>query len=228
MRQETKPFVVTISRQLGSGGRFIGERLSSRLNALYLDREIISRAAEKLRVSEEYLEAMDEKNTSFWQSFLLSSTYDSPNLFIPSSTPAFLSEQDLFQVEREIISHLAEKRMAVIVGRASSYILRDHPRHISLYLYADISVRCERVQQKYNLPVDKALKMIEETDRSRSRYLHNITGVDWNDARQYHFCIDTGALDLPKTENLIIEYLQQRFGPLEIRSIPEAETTGKN
>jgi cytidylate kinase len=205
----------------------MGERLSSRLNALYLDREIISRAAEKLRVSEEYLEAMDEKNTSFWQSFLLSSTYDSPNLFIPSSTPAFLSEQDLYQVEKEIITHLAEKRMAVIVGRAGSYILRDHPRHVSLYLYADISVRCVRVQSKYNLPVDKALKMIEENDRSRSRYLHNITGVDWNDARQYHLCIDTGAIDLLQTENIVLNYLQTRFGPLEIRSLPEGETSGK-
>jgi CMP/dCMP kinase len=220
MALETKPFVVTISRQLGSGGGFMGERLSNRLKALYLDREILRHAAEKLKVSEEELESLDEKTTPFWQSILLSSNYAAPTLFTPPPTAAFPSDQDLFRVETEIISHIAEKNTAIIVGRGGSYILRDHPRHASLYLYADISVRCQRVQAKYKLPVDKALKMIEDNDKGRSRYLHNVTGFDWSDARQYNLCIDTGALELPKIENLVVDYLQTRFGPLEVVSIP--------
>jgi CMP/dCMP kinase len=221
MTSETKPFVVTISRQLGSGGGFMGERLSARLKAMYLDRGILRHAAEKLRVSEDELETLDEKTTPFWQSILISSNYAAPSLFTPPPTAVFPSDHDLFRVETEIITHIAEKNMAVIVGRGGSFILRDHPRHASLYLHADISVRCQRVQAKYNLPVDKALKLIEDNDKARSRYLHNVTGFDWSDARQYHLCIDTGALELPKIENLVVEYLQQRFGPLDLTPIPD-------
>ena len=61
--------------------------------------------------------------------------------------------------------------------------------------------------------------MIEERDKTRSRYLHNVTGFDCNDARQYHLCIDTGALELSKIENIVIDYLQSRFGPLEVVDI---------
>jgi cytidylate kinase len=225
---ETKSFVVTISRQLGSGGGFIGERLSARLKALYLDREIVRRAAEKLKVSEEELEILDEKNTPFWESILLSSNYVTPTLYSPPmTTGVFPMDQDLFRVEKEIITRIAEKNTAVIVGRGGSYILRGHPRHASLYLHADISVRCERIQAKYKLTVAKALKMIQENDKSRSRYLHNVTGIDWSDARQYHLCIDTGVTELPKVENLVIDYLQSRFGPLELTPVPNIEVTSK-
>jgi CMP/dCMP kinase len=221
MTQETKPFVVTISRQLGSGGGFMGERLSARLKAMYLDRDILCHAAEKLKVSEEELESLDEKNTPFWQSILLSSNYAAPTLFSPPPAAAFPSDQDLFRVEAEIITHIAENNTAVVVGRGGSFVLRNHPRHASLYLYADPSIRCQRVQEKYKLSAEKAHKMIEDNDKGRSRYLHNITGFDWNDARQYHLCIDTSVLELPKVENIVIEYLQTRFGPLEVTSIPD-------
>jgi CMP/dCMP kinase len=226
MTQETTPFVVTISRQLGSGGGFMGERLSARLNAMYLDREILRRAAEKLKVSEEELESLDEKTTPFWQSILLSSNYAAPALFTPPPAAAFPSDQDLFRVEAEIITHIAEKNMAIVVGRGGSFILRDHPRHASLYLYANISVRCQRIQAKYKLPVDKALKMIEDNDKGRSRYLHNVTGLNWTDTRQYNLCIDTGALELPKIEDIAIAYLQARFGPFEVADIPAPAKLG--
>ncbi|GEM_PF-45079 len=228
MAEETKPFVVTISRQLGSGGGFIGERLSARLKAIYLDREILRHAAEKLKVTEEELETLDEKNTPFWESILLSSNYVTPTLYTPPVTMGvFPMDQDLFRVEKEIITRVAEKNTAIIVGRGGSYILRAHPRHASLYLHADISVRCERIQAIYKLPVAKALKMLQENDKTRSRYLHHVTGVDWSDARQYNLCIDTGMLELPKVENLVIDYLQARFGPLELTSIPNIETPDK-
>lgn len=228
MAEETKPFVVTISRQMGSGGEVLGERLSARLKAMYLDREIIRHAAEKLKVTEEEIEALDEKNTSFWESIFLSSSFSIPSMYTPPSTTGiFPIDQDLFQVEKEIITRVAEKNTAVVVGRGGSYILHDHPRHASIFLHADVAIRCERIQAKYKLPLAKVIKMIQESDKTRSRYLHNVMGLDWSDARQYHLCIDTGVLELPKVEKIVIDYLQARFGPLELTNIPDGDIQDK-
>ncbi len=220
MKQETQPIVVTISRQLGSGGGIIGERLAARLKASYLDREIIRRAAEELKVSEEDLESLDEKSTPLWQSILLSSNYASPIMFATPPTTILPSDKDLFKVETKIITHIAEKNSAVIVGRCGWLIMRDHPRHVSVYLHANTATRSQRLQSKFKMTEEKALKAIEDSDKNRSHYVHSVTGADWNDARQYHLCIDTGALDLTKVDNIIIDYLQSRFGPLDLADIP--------
>jgi cytidylate kinase len=227
MIQKTQPIVVTISHQLGSGGRLIGERLAARLKGLYLDREILRRAAEELKVSEEDLESLDEKTTPLWQSILLSSNYASPMLFATPPTTILPSDQDLFKVETKIITHIAEKNTAIIVGRCGSFILRNHPRHASIYIYADASIRSQRIQVKDKLTADIALKNIQDSDKHRSHYVHSITGADWNDARRYHLCIDSGALELPKIENIIVDYLQSRFGPLELVDIPFPPEPGK-
>jgi CMP/dCMP kinase len=220
MIQNTKPLVVTISRQLGSGGGFIGKRLSARLNAMYLDKEILQQAAGKLKVSEQELESLDEKTTPFWQSILLSSNYAAPTMFTPSPS-IFPSDQDLFRAETEIITHISEKHSAVVVGRGGWFILRNHPRHVSVFLYADVPVRCQRIQERFNFPKEKTLKMVEEADKVISRYIHTVIGCDIFDARQYDLCLDTGVLELSKVETLIIDYLQSRFGPLEVAEIPD-------
>jgi cytidylate kinase len=227
MLQETQPIVITISRQLGSGGGLIGERLAAKLKAAYLDREILRRAAEELKVSEEELESLDEKTTPLWQSILLSSNYASPMLFATPPTTILPSDLDLFKVETKIITHIAEKNNTVVLGRCGWFIMRNHPRHVSVYLYANVSTRSQRLQEKFKLTAEKALKNIEYSDKSRSHYVHSVTGSDWNDARQYHLCIDTGALDLTKVDTIIIDYLQSRFGPLDLADIPVTAEMGK-
>ena len=220
MTENTQPIVVTISRQLGSGGGLIGERLAARLRATYLDREILRRAAEELKVSEEDLESLDEKATPLWQSILISSNYASPMLFATPPTTVLPSDQDLFRVQAKIMTHIAEKNSVVIVGRCGWFVMRDHPRQVSVFLYANLSTRSQRLQEKFKMTAEKALKSIDESDKSRGHYVHNVTGSHWNDARQYHLCIDTGALDLIKVDNVIIEYLQSRFGPIELDNTP--------
>ena len=113
---ETTPYVITISRQLGSGGAFLGQRLAYRLNALYLDHEIVRQAAQELKIPEENLAVRDEKVTSRWQAIMQSFVdttswaYDPP----PIDT---LNDKDLYKVESDIITRIASQRNAVIVGR---------------------------------------------------------------------------------------------------------------
>jgi len=203
---QTSPFAITISRQLGSGGAYLGQQLARNLNIFYADREIISRAAKQFSVLEEDLESIDEKKNSFWESFLhsfelgFSDPYKPPQIVLP---PDLI----LFNAESEIIKHIAKERSAVIVGRCGSYILRNHPNHLSIFLHGDIAFRIKRVEKLYNVTEKVAEKMIVKSDKERSQYFHSFTGEEWTDARQYDLSINTSKIDPDNSVKLIMKFL---------------------
>ena len=208
------PLVITISRQLGSGGTFLGQRLAEKMKMLYLDREIINKVAEKLGILTKNLEWRDEKIISKWQliinslAYAESTLYSSPELGMPP-------DKEIFKAESDIILKVANENSAVIIGRGSSYILKNHPKHVSIYLHADIEFRKQRIQKLYGISFKDAMKFIESVDKSRAIYIHELTGRDMNDSRQYHLSIDTGVLGLEGSEKVILDYLGARFGDVD-------------
>lgn len=215
MRKDS-PFVITISRQLGSGGAYLGHRLATRLNILYLDREILYQAAQRLKISEIELDSREEKLTSRWDSLLHTMAHAFAPEYAPPTHQDLPTDEMLYKVESEIITHTSEARSAVIVGRAGSHVLRQLPEHLSIFLYADTVFRQQRVQEAYHVSPQDALKLIDRIDRERTRYLRVFTGKDWMNACQYHLCIDTGAVGLDAAEDIILAALQARLGNLNI------------
>jgi CMP/dCMP kinase len=208
--EQTLPFLITISRQLGSGGAYVGRELSKKFKIFYADREIISRVAEQFSVLEDDLESRDEKVSSFWQSYLDSSAFCSTDAYIPPPISIMPTDTELFKAEVEIIEHIAKERSAVIIGRCGSHILRDFPNHISVFLYGDISFRKKRIEKLYNLTEEKAGKMLDQSDKERTRYYHVHTGKELADTRQYDLSIDTSKLGVDKSIELILKYLELR------------------
>ena len=208
------PLVITISRQLGSGGAFLGHRLAEKMKMLYLDREIINKVSEKLGILPNNLEWRDERIISQWQSTINLIAHAKSGLYSPVEyiLPA---DKEIFKAESDIILKIANEKSAVIIGRGSSYILRNHPNHVSIYLHADVEFRKQRLQEIYGVSSKDAIKSIESTDKLRARYIHEFTGHEMNDARQYHLSIDTGVLGLEESENLIYDYLRTRFGDVD-------------
>jgi CMP/dCMP kinase len=208
---DNSPLVITISRQLGSGGAYLGRRLATRLNILYLDREILFQAAKELKISETELDSLDEKVIPRWQSWLqiMAQSYSlgfaPPMIDVPT-------DQKLFNAESDVIKRTSQERSAVIVGRAGSYILREHPRHLSVFLYADVAFRQQRVQELNNVSAPEALKLINRIDRARTQYLRVFTGQDWMNAGQYHLCLDTSVVGLERSEEIIMATVQARLG----------------
>lgn len=203
--KNTSPLAITISRQLGSGGAYVGQQLAKKLNIFYADREIIDQAAERFSVLEEDLKSRDEKKLSFWQSFIRShavapDTYVQPHILPPS-------DRELFKTESEIITRIANERSAVIIGRCGSYILRTHPNHVSLFLHSDMASRKNRVRQLYAVSEEVAGKMIAQSDKERALYHRTATGQEWADARRYDLAMDTGKINLDKSVELILKYL---------------------
>jgi cytidylate kinase len=204
--QHTTPLVITISRQLGCGGSFIGQQLAKKLNIVYADRDIIGHVAQKFSILEKEVVSRDEKIISLWQSFLQSITRG-PDAYIPRQ-PVAPTDRELFEAETEIIERLATERSVVIMGRCGCHILREHPNHFSIYLHANVAFRTERVQQLYNVSEDGALRMIVENDKRRALYYHTFTSKEWTDARQYDLCLDTGKIGIDSSLSIILKYLE--------------------
>ncbi len=216
---ENLPLVITISRQLGSGGSYIGQKIAFRLNLLFLDREIIQQAAERLNLDEKDVKQNDER-TRFLLSLLTpaageySFTPPSPytgQLINTGDTGHRVKTSEIQQAEADIILDISKKQSAVIIGRAGNYILRDHPKHISIFLHANKAFRQQRIQDIYTLSEEDAVKLIDSTDKNRAKFVHSFTKHDMTDATQYDLTLDTGVLGLDKAEKIIMDYINEWF-----------------
>jgi len=203
--KQTKPFVITISRQLGSGGSYVGQQLAKKMNIFYADREIIRNVAKELSILETDIESRDEKILSFWQSLKANNAF-APDVHI---APGMLAptDRELFEAESKVIEQIAKERSAVIIGRCGFHVFRDFPNHISLFLHADNTFRNNRIQKLYNVSSEIAGKMIVQSDKERTNYCKTFTGKEWSDARNYNISIDTGRVEIDKTVELILNYL---------------------
>lgn len=200
------PFVITISRQLGSGGAYIGQQLAKRLNLSFVDREIISEAAQQLSIMEEEVDEQDEKIQSFWKSFLHFNALPSNETLIPKMIMPTAGE--LFKVESEIIEQIAKENSAVIIGRCGYYVLRNHPNCVKVFLHADVDFRSQRIQHLYNVTEQKAREMIAKNDKERAHYINIFTENKWTDTRQFDLSIDTGKIGIDESVELILGYLK--------------------
>ena len=203
----TSPFVITINRQLGSGGAYVGQQLAKKLNIFYADREIINQAAKQLSVMVEDLESHEEKISSLWQAFLKSYPFGTPDTYVPPKV-MIPTDRELFEAESEIIKHIVKEGSAVIIGRCGSHILSNHPNHFSIYLHGDLAFRKERVQKLKNISAAAAEKMILKCDKERSLYFNTFTGKDWKDALLYDISIDTSKIGLDNSVDLIMKCLE--------------------
>ena len=201
--------VITINRQLGSGGKYLGSKLAERLSFLYLDKEIVKEVAKDLDTYVENLESSDEKQGPIWNSALLLSAFGSFEYIPPVD---IISDSEAHKAESDFITKVASEKSAVIIGRGGSYILRNHPRHVSIFLHADLEFRKKQTQELNGISEKEALHLIEKTDKERLKYYKVLTGQDMYNTCGYDLTIDTGKLGLEKSETIIIEYLKERFG----------------
>lgn len=206
--EKTKSFVITISRQLGCGGAYVGQQLAKKLNIFFADREIISKAAKQLSTLEENLESRDERKLSFWQSFMNTNPQTGGVYMAPVSPILEFTDDELFTVESNIIKHIASEGSAVLIGRCGFDVLSQHPNHVSVFMHADKEFRNDRIQKLYNQSHSNADKMIEKSDKERAAYCKTFTGKEWADALNYDISIDTSKLGIDNTVEFILNYLK--------------------
>ncbi len=210
MKEDT-PFVITISRQLGSGGAYVGQKLANALNMYYADRDIISRAAKTLSCLEENLKDRDEKVSTFWDKYFTanalgaSGEYIMPQTYVPT-------DYELFEAETEVIRHIAAERPCVIIGRCAAHILKGRENLINIFLHADCDFRKKRMMEVMRISDASADKMITQSDRERSKHHMAFTKVNWMDLSLYDICLDTSRLGLDFCADLLLQIVKEKTG----------------
>lgn len=182
--------VITISRQFGSGGRFVAKMLAERLGIPYFDNELITMAAKESGYAENIFEKAEQMSS---HSFLYS-----VSMFGSAAGVYGLPLSDkVFLVQSDIIKKCAEQGPCVIVGRCADYVLRDYPNVINLYLYSDLDSKIERCKKYYNEDEknDKEIKdEIIRRDKKRAAYYNYYTTQRWGEIENYHLSIHTDAV----------------------------------
>ncbi len=202
--------VITIARQYGSGGRTVGHMLANELGIQCYDREILRMASDESGISEQLFEQADErvKNNLFRSA---KNVYKG-ELISPNSGD-FVSDKNLFNYMAKVMKDLAESQSCIIIGRCADYVLKDHPDVTRIYVYADEQFCLERSKEVLGMMDEKeVLKYMEKTDKYRGDYYKYYTGNEWNDARNYDLCLNSGVLGFQKTVEEIKAYLRVRFG----------------
>jgi len=193
-------YVINIGRQLGSGGRIIGEELAKSMNISFYDKELIGIAAKESGLGKEFFEKADEKTRFGFLGTLFGSLFGwGAHIGGESHPDNYLQKETLFKIQSDVIRGLAEKGSCVFVGRCADYILRDHPRCINLFFCAEPEDRVKRITEYEKISPDKARYMMERADKQRANYYNYYTGKTWGGASSYHICINTSLLGIEKT-----------------------------
>ena len=195
--------IITISRQYGSGGRFIGEMLAKKLNINFYDKELIDVVAEKTGINKEYLEAKEEKFTS---DNLFFSAFHKDHFSSPFSSKATYSTLDkMFEIQSEVIKNIASKEECVIIGRCASFVLKDLYNCFNIFVHAPDKSRIERITSQYGVKLDQAETVLKNTDKYRANYYKYYTGEDWGNMTNYNLALDSGYFTDEDICQIIIE-----------------------
>jgi len=201
-------YVITIGRQLGSGGKSVGELLADRLKISCYDKELIQMASKESGLCKDFFEQADEKTGFSLISGLFDlSSFGRGDFF----TNNYLSNESLFKIQSDVIRELAKQQSCIFVGRCANYILRDHPRLLSVFISANIEDRIQRITKHQNLSENKAKILIEQTDKKRAAYYNYYSNNIWGMSTSYDLCINSSVFGIEETAASIIHFAQKKF-----------------
>ncbi len=204
----SKNTIITIGRQLGSGGREIGQMLAKELGIGYYDKELLAEAAKKSGLAQELFENHDEKPTS---SFLYSLVMDTYSLGYSSGTFHDLPlNHKVFLAQFDTIKHIAERESCVIVGRCADYALAEFSNCVKVFIHADMDYRVHRVAGRHNLSLTKAREEILKTDKKRASYYNYYTSKRWGEAAGYDLCLDSSVIGNENAVKLIKDFIEMK------------------
>jgi len=205
--------VLAITRQLGAGGSYIGQAVAHRLGLKYVDREILQQAAALLGRHDEDLAQLEERVANAWVRLTRHLSIGPPDaLFTPPRPASSVYEEDLFRIERQVIREMAARENCVIVGRAGSFVLREHPGVVRLFVHAPEAWRVETLMTSMKgRSQPELVDLVRRTDRDRARFVHAVCGCDWSNACHYDLTINPARLGLDAAVDLVASVVQNRM-----------------
>lgn len=208
--EETKKIVVTINRELGSGGRTIGRKLAERLGVKFYDKALIQELTKKFELSVEKLEEVKASKRNWWNDFVQGylNRYNVEERFNVEANVA--TTENIFRVESKFLKELAADGSCVIAGRSGFYIFRNDPNAVRILIQSTLEKRIQRVMDKQGLTEEEAKKVIEKVDKGREFYTQKFSGTSRYDTRNYDLVLNVANLSEDAAVDIIEAYINNR------------------
>lgn len=188
--------IITISREFGSGGRFIGEEVAKKLGISYYDKDIIGQIAEQSGFAPEYIRENAELSP---KKGLFAYAFSGRDITGKSV------EDMVYEAQRNVILKIAEKESCVVIGRNADFILKDREDVLNVFIHGDMPEKVQRICKLYNVAEADAAKMIIETDKRRRTNYNFYTDQKWGMASNYSLSLNSSQLGYERCEEIILE-----------------------
>lgn len=211
---KNQKYVITINRELGSGGRTVGRKLSEKLNVAFYDKALINELKSKFKLDTEQIEKLKGTKSDWWRKFINSALYLGQGMNelwyyqrMTGPDAYLVTSNDMFKVEREILENVAAEASCIVAGRSAFSVFANHPNHLSILIQAPLEHRIERIMTKQNLTHEEAEKIIKKVDELRESYVKKYTGTSRYDTRNYDLVINMEGKTEDQAVDLILQYI---------------------
>ncbi len=187
--------IITISREFGSGGRFIGEEVAKKLGFACYDKNIIGQIAEKSGLAPEYIRESAELSP---KKGLFAYVFAGRDITGKSV------EDLVYETQRKVILELTEKESCVIIGRNADFILKDRDDVLNVFIYGDLPEKVERICRLYHVSEQEAVRMMTDIDKRRMTNYNFYTEQKWGKASNYMVCLNSSRIGYERCEEIIV------------------------
>lgn len=201
-------FVITLNRELGSGGRTVGRKLAEKLGVKYYDKALIEGLTKEFGLSMEEIEKIKAQKKSWWDEF---NYYymKRGDVIQPMESETILTTDSLFAAETSILKGLAKQESCVVAGRSGFMVFREWPNHLDILIQAPLEKRIERVMAKQQLSREEAIATIEKVDKGRETFIRQHADTSRYDARNYDLVINMNGLTEDDAVEMVLDYIER-------------------
>ena len=201
-----KKKIVTISRQYGSGGRYIGENLAKAMGVPCYDEKLIDMVAKEGGFAQSFVAEKGERMTGSLLFNIASSLSFANNVF--STNNGVTLQDEIYFTQNRIIKELADKGPCVIVGRCADYILREREDCLNVFIFADNESKIERAEKYFNITREEAPAVLKKKDKARANHYKYYTDQEWGMASNYDLCLNSGLIGIEGCVKAIQQILE--------------------
>lgn len=212
--KKNEKYVITINRELGSGGRTVGLKLAEKLGVQFYDKAVVKAIEEKYNLNVEEIEKLKGKKHNWWSDLKRVVSVGGGIMGVPyysvseGEVTVKTTTDEMFKTETQILKGIAEEESCVLAGRSGFYVFRNHPNHLSILIQASMESRIKRLMGKQNLSEEEARKTINKVDEMRENYVNRYTGTSRYDTRNYDIVLRADG----KTEDELVDIIMQYIG----------------
>ena len=206
---KNEKFVITINREVGTGGRTVGRKLAEKLGVKYCDKAVIDGLTQKFGLSPERIEEIKAQKKSWWND--INNYYQTlvGSASMPMEAEVKLDNASIFETEKQILQNLAAHESCVVAGRTGFMVFREWPNHLNVFIQASMAYRIQRVMRRQKVSEQEARDIIAKMDATREAYIKKYEDTSRYDTRNYQLVISMDDLSEDDAAEIILDYIDR-------------------